>query len=295
MAATDQAMKRLIQAYPAAMLALALPGATFVRLEPTEIAVEGQLLFDSLIRVVYNSDECLVDLEIETYPKKGIARRLGEYGSRAHYATGLTVLSVVIWLTSGGIPEQSPYEMKAGGESFATWRFFSIKLYELAADELFNMGVTELLPLTPFTQGGVSEPNLEKTAHTIAEQSAAEDVPTLETLWAVFAARKIDESVLLSILEGLAMSSDLTELFEQSSLYRRWVSEAQAKGLEQGREQGREEGLADALRIIIERRFGPLTNDVTLALAAGDIATLENATAVAATGALEDVRVALGL
>lgn len=63
MAATDQAMKRLIQAYPAALLALALPGATFVRMAPTDFAVEKQLLFDSLLRVVYNGDECVVDLE----------------------------------------------------------------------------------------------------------------------------------------------------------------------------------------------------------------------------------------
>jgi len=111
------------------------------------------------------------------------------------------------------------------------------------------------------------------------------------------------------------MASDLTELFEESSLYRRWVSEAQAKGREQGLQQGlqqgqqmglqqgqqqgaergKRDGLADGLRILIERRFGPLTKDLILALAAGDIATLESATAVAATGALEDVRVALGL
>lgn len=123
--------------------------------------------------------------------------------------------------------------------------------------------------------------------------------------------RQIDERVSMNLLEEVSMASDLTDLFEQSSLYCRWVSEAQAKGHEQGLQQGQQaglqqgrqhgeehgkhEGLAPALRIVIERRFGPLTKEVTLALAAGDIATLENATPIAATGSPEDVRAVLGL
>ncbi|HEY7851162.1 MAG TPA: hypothetical protein VIC27_13920, partial [Ktedonobacterales bacterium] len=132
--------------------------------------------------------------------------------------------------------------MKAGGQTFASWSFFSVKLYELTAENLASMGVPALLSLTPFTQGGVTESTLEETARAIATQAAAEDVPTLETLWAVFAARQIDERILMNILEEVSMASDLTELFEQSSLYRRWVSEAQAKGLEQGLQQGLQQG-----------------------------------------------------
>jgi hypothetical protein len=46
MPAIDQGVKRLLQTYPAELLALAMPGAAYLQPLPAEVAAEPQLLAD---------------------------------------------------------------------------------------------------------------------------------------------------------------------------------------------------------------------------------------------------------
>src|SRR5579859_1943317 len=98
----DQGIKRLIQTHPQDILELALPGATYMGTLPTDVATEAQLMLDTLLRVSYLSEDCAVDIEAEARPTRDIGRRLYEYGARANIATGLPVISVVLWLEPNG-------------------------------------------------------------------------------------------------------------------------------------------------------------------------------------------------
>ena len=314
MADMDQGVKRLIQMRPADILSFIFPNVQleYLGMAPTDVATEPQLVLDTLPIVLLQGVTCIIDVEFEAQPTSTIGKRLDGYAARASLVYDLPVLSVVIWLTPHGAPPSSPYEVRVGDFLISQRYFTGLELYKVQAEallELGRQGIVGLLPLVPFARGGVSEPILEQTAQTIVDQAAADQVAELESLWAVFASRQVDQHVILSMLRRLLMS---TEILEQSSLYREWVerakAEGQKQGLEQGLEQGRElgleqgaergkrDGLAEATQIILEQRFGALPDDLITALAQATISRLEDVlTHLPAESTLPEVRRRLGL
>ncbi len=67
------------------------------------------------------------------------------------------------------------------------------------------------------------------------------------------------------------------------------------EGREEGREQGREAGMRETALVVLEGRFGPLSDDVLAALHTVDAALLRTLLAHVAVDSLEDVRARLGL
>lgn len=296
MAEMDQGIKRLIQTHPADILALAVPDAEYLGPLPADLATEPQLMLDTLMRVRFEGVECAVDIEAEARPRREIARRLYEYGTRASIVMGLPILSVVLWLEPGGVLPPSPYELRAGSRLISTWHFVGIELYNLPSEALFTRGLVGLLPLVPFTREGRDFRTVERAAEGVKGQAEAGQIGELEALLAVFAARIFGDATMQALIRRLFMS---TEILETSPLYQLWVKQGQEKGREQGlaegRAEGRAEGVREAVLILLRSRFGDLGADLERAVGDAGVEALEAVLPRLATDGMAGIRVQFGL
>ncbi|MGH2517387.1 MAG: hypothetical protein ACRDHP_17195 [Ktedonobacterales bacterium] len=282
MAEMDQGIKRLLQTHPQDVLSYTLPGAQYLDTIPVDIATEPQLVLDTLFRVRYKGIECAIDVEAEAQPRAGIARRLYQYGSRASTVIGLSVISVVLWLESGGMPPKPPYEEHVADLHIVTWNFHGFEVYNTPARALLERGLPGLLPLVAFTPEGKTLATIEETAALVKETAPAGDLQELEALLAVFAARTFGTDPILAMMRRIFMN---TEILETSPLYQQWISK--------GREEGRTEGAREAALAVLRGRFGALPEDFERALAAAAGARLDAMLAHAATESLEELRARL--
>jgi hypothetical protein len=284
MADMDQGIKRLVQSHPRDVLGLALPEAEYLASLPVDVATEPQLVLDTLQRVRYHGEECLVDIEAEAYPKPDIGRRCFVYGSRASVLHELPVISVVLWLERGGVPPPSPYQMQVAELRLGTWPFFGIEVYNLPAERVLAGDLAPfpaLLALVPFMQGGSGVATLERAIRSIQERSAAADeTGELATLLAVFAARALGETSALELVRRVLMS---TEILEQSPLYRHWLAEGEARGV-------REAALA-----VVRGRWTELPAEVEAAIESASIDKLLDVLAHVTTDTQEQMRARFGL
>lgn len=273
----DQAMKRLVHLRGPDLLALAVPGAVFKQLLPTEPAAEPQLMLDSLLLVEVDTEECLVDIEFQLALDKTMPRRMFEYGARASIVQSKPVISVVIWLESGkGKLPTSPYQMKAGRYRLATWPFFSVELWRIAASTTITTGGLGLLPLVPFMQGGADERVAERAMHRVREEAPPDQSNELASLLAVFIDRVQGTQTALAILRRFGMSSDI---LRESGLVKPLLDES-----------ARKMALA-ALKL----RFDPVPDDVVAAVHTADEATLQDLVEHASGETLEQIRKRLGV
>lgn len=281
----DQGVKRLLQARPGDVLALALPGAEYLGPIPTDVATEPQLVLDTLFRVRYQGVECAVDVEAQAAPDPEMPRRCFAYGSRASVVHGLPVLSVVLWLQRRGAVPRPPYEMRVGSWVQATWQFINVEVYRLAARDIVASATLGLLPLVPFMRGA-QIPVIERAAAQIKEQASAAGANDLVSLLAVFMARFHGEAAARALVRRVFMS---TEILDQSPLYRTWVTQAKNEGLH----EGLREGLREGARAALEVRFGPLDDALVALLDAADEAALRAVLSHVGTDSVEQARARL--
>jgi predicted transposase YdaD len=279
----DQGLKRLLQARPADVLALALPGIEYLEPMPTQVATEPQLELDTLFRARFEGLECAVDVEVQTYPDPTMPRRCFEYGSRASIVhKGLPVFSVVLWLQPRGPIPPSPYEMRVGSWKQATWEIINVEVYRLVATAILASGALGLMPLVSF-MAGADVPVIQRAAHTIKDQAPPDLTGDLVSLLAVFTARFHGDSAARALVRSVFMSTDL---LEESPLYRAWRAEARAEG----EAAGRAEGLHEATRTALEGRFGTLDEETGALLDAATEPALRAVLAHIAIDTLDQVR-----
>lgn len=286
MAEMDQGIKRLIQTHPRDVLALALPEAEYLGTLPVDVATEPQLVLDTLLRARYQGHECAIDVEAEARPRPDIGERLYLYAARAKAVTGLSVISVVLYLERNGTPPDPPHVISVGDWQCGTWNFRPIALYDTAAESLLERGLHGLLPLVPFSRGGGNVATIERTAKLVREQASESEVGELEALLAVFGARFVGSNTMLTIIRRLGMS---TEILETSPLYREWVQKAQEAGMQQGRLAG----MRDSVRLVLEGRFSTLDEQLLALLNVADETALMWVLAHVATDSLEHIRARL--
>jgi predicted transposase YdaD len=311
----DQGIKWLVQHRPEDVLALALRDVEYLGPLQAEVAAP-QLILDSLLHVRYQGVECAVDIEAEARPEPDIGSRLCDYAARVRGATGLQVISVVLWLQPHGAPPRSPYEMYVGDLLVGTWRYFGIEVYRLDADSLLSDGPKGLLPLVPFMHNGDNEALIERAARDIYTHAPVELRYDLESLLGTFGARVLGAPAMRAILGRLPMSLDL---FRTSPLYQEVVEEVRQESLEKGRQEGltegrqegltegrqegltegRQEGHLESLRqvalSVLRQRFTTVPPEVEAAIAQADLATAEAVIEHVIADSLEQVRERLGL
>lgn len=249
MAEMDQGIKRLLQTHPQDILAFAVPEAEYLGTLPVDVATERQLVLDSLLRVRIEGIECAVDIEAEADPDKDMPQRLYDYGSRVHTMTRLPVISVVHWLQSNGTLPKSPYRVRVGRRRIVDWYCQGIALYDLPAQTLLDRGILGLLPLVPFCKDGGTLDVIERAAELVKALAPDPEALELDTLLAIFGARRVGNAAMLAMIRRLFMS---TKILETSPLYQEWVGRAR----EEGKAEGEAEGLREAIVAVLHSRFG---------------------------------------
>jgi len=111
-----------------------------------------------------------------------------------------------------------------------------------------------------------------------------------------------DLTGLLVVLAGLQLSrAEVEQAIRSNQMIKDILNDSTVaqllkdEGREEGREQGREAGMRETALVVLEGRFGPLSDDVLAALHTVDAALLRTLLAHVAVDSLEHIRARLGL
>lgn len=281
MAEKDQGAKAIIQLRPADFIQQVLPEAEFVGPLETDVATESQLMLDTLYRIRLAGVECAVNIEIQAAYDKDMPQRLFEYGTSAMRVHKLPAFTVVLWLQSKGHAPASPYRVQVGTYLLTEWHFFNVEMRKLSASAMITTGPLGLLPFVPFMQG-TNEQFAEQAMQRVKEQAPSDQQDTLALILAVFIAEVYkSDDLARAIVRRVFMSTDL---LKDSPLYQSLVREAVR--------EARMDAKRELAQAVLERRFGPLSQDVLQALNTADETTLS---AAGASDTLEQARAHLGL
>lgn len=280
MAEKDQGAKAVIQLRPADFIQQVLPDAEYQGPLETDVATEPQLVLDTLYRIRYHGIDCAIDFEAQATYDKEMPQRLFEYGSSAMKVHKLPVISVVLWLQSGGSVPQPPYEVRVDDIPIATWHFHNIRMQNLSASAMITAGPLGLLPFVPFMQGADAH-LAEQAMRRVKQEAPEEETETLAFVLAVFIAQvhKSDD-LARAIVRRVFMSTDL---FRESPLIQSLLKEE------------RLEGQRELAQTALEGRFQTLSADILQALGAADEATLKAIVAHVSSDTLEQARARLSL
>jgi hypothetical protein len=300
----DQGLKRLLQASPAELLRFTVGDCEYLGPLPTEIAIEAQLVMDALFAARYQGEECGVNIEVQSSGDVTMPERCYNYARRAGFVLQRKIMSVVLWLRDDGtFPQSDIYEERVGDRLLGTWRIYSIYIFDLEARDIMQKGIVALLPLVPFMRGA-DLPTIEDAAKLVQHTAPPEQVAMLNTLLAVFTARFYGKEAAEALAWRLGMSE---KIIEESPLYQAWITKAReegevkgeikgrAEGEIKGRAEGEASGLVEAVRLVIENRFGALSQEMMTAIAGASRETLRAVLAHVATDSIDQVRERLGL
>jgi hypothetical protein len=129
-----------------------------------------------------------IDFEVQATYDKDMPQRMFEYGSSGMRVHKLPVISVVLWLQSGGAVPASPYEIRVDDIPIGTWHFYNTRMQDFAASDMITAGPLGLLPFVPF-MGGANEQLAEQAMQRVKEQAPEEETETLAFILAVFIAQ----------------------------------------------------------------------------------------------------------
>jgi hypothetical protein len=188
MAEKDQGAKAIIQLRPADFIQQVLPDAEYQGPLETDVATEPQLVLDTLYGIRYHGIDCAIDFEVQATYDKDMPLRLFEYGSSAMRVHKRPIISVVLWLQSGGAVPESPYIIQVDNIPIGTWHFHNIRMQNLSASAMITSGPLGLLPFVPFMQGN-DEQLAEQAMRRVKEQASEEEAETLAFVLAVFIAQ----------------------------------------------------------------------------------------------------------
>jgi len=233
----DDTMKRLIRAYPQHFVSWVLKGAIFKDALSIELK-NWTRETDFLLDVIQNEQQMLMHMEFQSREDEDMAQRLLEYNVLATREHGRPVLSCVIYLRKDSGIAESPLKWELPtGQEILRFHFIVIKLWEIAADELIQTGLTGLLPLVPLTKDGGQYETIDEVATKLA---TAEEYNLLEY------ARRFASLVFKD-------GSDREWLNRRFAVYKDILDDSWV--VQEERQEGKLEGFQQALLKIVQRRF----------------------------------------
>jgi predicted transposase YdaD len=227
---------------------------TVVDADVSVVAAEA----DKVIRVE-DAEPWVLHLEAQASHDSRLPERIHRYNALLSYRHDLPVVSVAILLrpdadahsVTGAWSRSAP-----GLGEYVTFRYQTVRVWELRADELLEAG-GGVLPLAMLTDD--AQPRLRSIIEDAGQRMYAA-YPRQEAVEVLTAAQ---------FLSGLLYAADFTRtLFRgvvnmtESSLYQSVLEQ----GREIGREQGREAGIRDAILALGESQFGKADDSVRQSL-----------------------------
>jgi predicted transposase YdaD len=136
------------------------------------------------------------------------------------------------------------------GRQLSRIDFIVVKLWEVATEELRDLGLVGLLPLLPLTNQGATQQVVEEVITGLSavteERSQVQLFPIAFTLSSLAFDRSEDKDWLIRRFRMLEDRLQQTEIYQY--IKQQGVAEGQQQGLEQGLRQGLEEGLEKGLQ-----------------------------------------------
>lgn len=282
MGTTDQIFKRLLHDFAQAIIQLAFGSAGEVEALPSELAIERQLLPDSLFRAEVDGVKCLVNIEAQFEPDADMPRRCYEYAARAWLAYHLPVLSLVVYVYQHGTITPGPFQMSVGRWPSGLWNVYNIELYKLKPADLLGLDLPGLLPLVPLTKG--------------ATWSDAE-----EAMQRAAAVHPVESAKLLGNLLGILLGEATGDKAGANTLYWRYFMTFYERLLDElpsireAKAEGELLGMREVALQVLRNHFGSVPAEIEQALEAADKERLLDVATHAGTDTLEQVRARLNL
>lgn len=258
----DSLLKLLIEGREREILPQLWPGVEYIEAIDIEV-LRSPLRVDRVYIVRYRKERHILHLEYETVSDGEIVYRLLEYHTYFLRKYKLPVLSIIVYPFQTTVVE-SPLLEKSGREILLDFRFRTLCLWKLSAEDFVRERISCMYALLP-TMQGASEHLLKQAIDELAELYRDNDWRLArELLWFGLLLRRVASipfEVKQRIEEKLSMWDNL--IAEDPKL-RKWFD---MKRLE-GREEGRAEVLAEvsaALRSTVlrtlEMRFPRLVEE----------------------------------
>jgi len=277
----DQTLKRLLTRAHDAFLALAAPGMRWigeVSPELPTIARQADLMWE-----VEDADgrRWLLHIELQAEPDVDMGERVAEYAIRLWRRDHLPLRSLIVFLRPARIVPESPFVIvdNLGRESLR-YKYDVLRLWEVPQQRVLDMPFYELWPLAGMMQGVTADTTVAVAERIAAAPVSAPERDELTRILILLTGLRVRWPVLAEALRRRLM---LGNLWEESSL-----KEALAV-------RERELGMGRMAQKVLERRFGPLGEDVITALNSSDEASLDAIGDHVITDTLEQVRARLGL
>lgn len=207
----------------------------------------------------------ILHLEAQASHDARLPERMHRYNVLLSYRHDLPVHSVALLLRrdahSPAITGAWSRSLPVSGE-YVRFQYLTIRVWELHADELLQMG-GGVLPLATLTDD--AQPRLRSIIQECRQRAYASH-PRQEA---------VEMLASQQILLGMLHPTDLVQTMfrgvvdmTESTVYQSILEEGEQRGLAKGREEGREEGVRQSILRIGEKRFGPADASVRQALEA---------------------------
>ncbi len=278
----DQAFKYLAEQDPKSLLILlgCLRPREKARIEllPRELSV-STLLPDQPYCVRTQRETWIAHVEAQTVYEYGIPERMAEYGARLWMNYRLPVRSYVLLLTNRNLPARAPAPgIIDAGDIEIRAHYHLVRLWRQSAASALAAGRESLLPFVPLMQGGKAE--IEEGAAMLRRVEDDQRRRDLSLHFILLGGLRYNRDDILELVVRRGMIP--LEQLKDSSMYEYIVEEGlregRRKGLQEGREEGREEGkfegIAEALLIVLGKRFPDMDASKEIR-AIRDVAALE--------------------
>jgi len=235
----DSLLKLLIEGQEREILPQLWPGVEYIETIDIEV-LRSPLRVDRVYIVLYRKEKHVLHLEYETVSDGGIVYRLLEYHAYFLRKYKLPVLSIIVYPFQTTVVE-SPLLEKSGREILLDFRFRTLCLWKLSAEDFVRGHIFCMYALLP-TMQGASEHLLRQAIDELVELYRDNDRRLArELLWFGLLLRRVTSlpsEVKQRIEEKLSMWDNL--IAEDPKL-KKWFDMERLEG----REEGRAEALAE--------------------------------------------------
>jgi predicted transposase YdaD len=245
----DSNLKRLVGANPQHFVTWLLAGAQVIR--ELSAHLNRAIDIDILYEVMLNSQRVASHLEFQRYRDLDMAKRILEYNVFASCKFDCTVISFVIYLKKDGNIIESPLILTLPDDrEILRFNFITIKLWEIATDELRRTGSAGLLPLLPLTREGATQEVVEEVVTKLLDLEDRSTQTNLLSITFNLASLAFDAPEDKDwLLRRFKMFQDI---LRDTEIYQYIMQEGLAEGIQQGIQQGVQQELQD-LRLTIIR------------------------------------------